>query len=78
MKSYTPMTWPAKAAAAAVTVAIVAVLLESVTAGFVHPAPEAIAARKAVIAAQADQVEKARALNAGQLKAADARSDKRL
>ena len=71
MNYTTTTTWKAKLIIGAVTIAIVAGLLELVTSGFMYPAPEAVATRQQVITMQASQVEKARELRNGEVKAAE-------
>ena len=69
--NYTTTTWKAKVIIGAVTIAIVAGLLELVISGFMYPAPEAVAARQQMITTQAYHVEKARELRNGEVKAAE-------
>ncbi len=78
MNRYESTTWKWKLAMAAVAVCISAGLLEAVTDGMSHPDATALAARQRVIAAQAEQVERARALERGEVKAADANAGARI
>jgi len=46
-------------------------VLESVVRGMLYPNPDTLAARRQTISAQAEQVERARALQDGQVKSAE-------
>ena len=70
MNTYPTTNWKARLAVGAVTIAVAAGLLEVVTSGFVHPSAAAMAARERVIASQANQAERIRALESHELKAA--------
>ena len=76
--TYTTTNWKTKIAMGAVTIALVAGLLEVVASGFLYPAPESIAMRQQVIAAQAERIEKARELHNGEVKAAELPGDPRI
>jgi hypothetical protein len=78
MNRYETTNWKAKLAIAAATIAVAVAVLESVVSGMLYPNPDTLAARKQTIAAQAEQVEKARALQDGQVKAAEVRHGKRI
>jgi len=70
MNAYATSNWKARLAVGAVTIAVAAGLLEVVTSGFLHPSADAVAARERVIAAQADQADRIRALESHEVKAA--------
>jgi len=78
MKAFQGTTRKPRIAAAALSLAIVAGLLEAVIGGFLYPDPEAMSVRRGVIAAQADQVARARALANGEIKAAATASSPRI
>lgn len=78
MKTYQATTCKTRIAAAAVSIAIVAALLEVLASGFVHPDPDAVMARQQVIAAQAEQIARARALANGEVKAAQVSAQPRI
>ena len=70
MNTYPTTNWKARLAVGAVTITVAAGLLEVVTSGFLHPSADAVAARERVIAAQADQADRIRALESHEVKAA--------
>lgn len=70
MNEYKTTGSKAKLVIGTAALAVTATLLEVVASAFVHPAPEAVAQRQTVIAAQADQAERALALINGEVKAA--------
>jgi len=72
MKAYKTTNWQAKIVLGAVTIAISALLLEGLANRFVYPSAEAVEARRTVIAAQAQYLDRARALVGGEVKAAQA------
>jgi len=72
MNRYPGMTIKSRLAAAAIALTVVAGLLETVAGGFLYPDADAQMARRQTIAAQADQVARARALAEGQVKSAAA------
>ena len=72
MNRYQATSRKTRIAAAVLSIAIVAALLEVVTSGFVHPDPDTVMARQQVIATQAEQVARARALSNGEVKSAEA------
>ncbi len=78
MNRYETTNWKAKLAITAATIAVAVAVLESVASGMRYPDPDTLAARRQTIAAQAEQVEKARALQDGQVKAAEVRYGKRI
>ena len=65
MNTYQATSRKARIAAAALSLTVVAALLEVVASGFLHPNQESVAARQQVIAAQAEQVARSRALSKG-------------
>ena len=70
MKSYQGTTTRFRIAAAVLALAIVAVMLETVTGGFLYPDPQTVVARRAALAAQAEVVARGRALADGEVKSA--------
>lgn len=78
MNRYETKNLKAKLAIGAATIAVAVAVLESVVSGMLYPDPDRLAARKQTIAAQAEEVEKARALQDGQVKAAEMRYGKRI
>ena len=70
MKTYQSTSIRFRIAAAVLSLAIVAGLLEVVAGGFLHPDAQTVAARRQFIAAQADEAARARALAEGEVKSA--------
>ena len=78
MNTYQATSRKARIAAAALSLTVVAALLEVVASGFLHPNQESVAARQQVIAAQAEQVARSRALSSGEVKSAEAGAQARI
>ncbi len=78
MNAYKSTTRTARFAIAIITIAASAGVLELVVNGMKHPDPNTVAMRQQEIAAKADQVQQARALQDGQVKAAELRHGKRI
>lgn len=78
MNTFEATTRKTRIAAAALSLSVVAALLEVVASGFLHPNPESVAARQQVIAAQAEQVARSRALSNGEVKSAEAGAQPRI
>ena len=74
MNRYEPMNWQWKLVMAVVAIAVSAGLLDAVADGMNRPDATALAVRRQVIAAQADEVDRRRALERGEIKAAEANS----
>ena len=78
MNAYKSTSRTAKLAIAFLTIALSVGVLETVVNGMKHPDPNTVAMRQREIAAKADQVQQARALQEGQVKAAELRHGKRI
>ena len=78
MKRYEGMDLKFRLAAAALALAVVAGLLETVADGFLYPDADAEMARRQTIASQAEQVARARALADGEVKSAAATTAPRM
>jgi len=78
MNAYKSTSRTAKLAIAIVTIALSVGVLEIVANGMKHPDPYTVAMRQQEIAAKAEQVQQARALQDGQVKAAELRHGKRI
>ncbi len=70
MNTFRTNTWKHKIAFAVVTVAIASGALELVAGSMKFPAPEAVAQRQQVLAAQSERAYQLRTLEAGELKVA--------
>jgi hypothetical protein len=78
MNTYQATNRKTRITAAALSIAIVAALLEVVSSGFVNPDPDSVSARQQVIAAQAEQVARARSFANGEVKSAAASAQPRI
>jgi len=78
MKRYATTNWKARIVFGAATIAVAVAVLESVAGGMRYPDQDMLAARRQMIAAQAEQVERLRALQDGQVKAADLRHGRQI
>ena len=78
MNAYKSTSRTAKLAIAIVTIALSLGVLEIVANDMKHPDPDTVAMRQHEIAAKADQVQQARALRDGDVKAAELRHGKRI
>jgi hypothetical protein len=78
MKTYQATYTKFRIAAAIVSLAIAAGLLEMVAGGFLHPDAQSVAARRDWIAEQADQAARARALADGEVKSVSAAAEPRI
>ncbi len=71
MNAYNPISWKKKLVFAVATIAIAVGSLEIVTSSMKYPAPESMAVREQVIAAEAARAQQIRELEQGEVRLAD-------